>query len=367
MRTYKKSGGRMFDCTGKNAVPPAKLDMPETKRYIESLQGPNGRFSEADARTEALVLDALRILGCDDEKIYERAKEYLLTLKNPDWGFSQKPESESSSIEGTCHAVSALKELGVKKDEAADYVLRLHRGNGSFVGDANTPIDQPANGKVKYAYLAISTLKTSGRHEIDVFKRAKRFIVSRQHPNGGFGSSDDMFSDATLENTYYAVKALEKLDVLGTLGEKTTNYIAGLQNADGGFSLYIAGEISFVSGVGKRNPPNSSTGLPPRVSHAVRKGSDHRNEKGHFMKKKTTRSDIQNTFYAVSALDSLGRLDKDVCDGARDYIMKLKNGDGSFCHSRSEPGPLGEPQGTGTLLSTAYAVLCLGIVGGAKT
>ncbi len=331
----------MFDCTRKKASCSAKLDMPETKRYIESLQGPNGRFSEADARTEALSLDALRILGCDDEKIYERAKEYLLTLMNPDWGFSLKPGSDSS-IEGTYHAVSALKELGVKKDEAADYALRLHRGNGSFVGDTGTPIDRPASGNVKYACLAISTLKTSGRHELEVFKRAKRFILGRQHPNGGFGSSDDMFSDATLENTYYAVKALEKLDVLGTLGEKTVNYIAGLQNANGGFSHYMAGEISFVSGVGKRNQPDS-------------------------MRKNSVRSDIQNTFHAISALDSLGRLDKDVCYGARNYIMKLKNEDGSFCHSRSEPGPLGEPPGTSTLLSTAYAVLCLGMVGGAKT
>ncbi len=71
---------------------------------------------------------------------------------------------------------------------------------------------------------------------------------------------------------------------------------------------------------------------------------------------------MQSTFYAISSLDSLGSLDKEVCERAKNYVMKLKNKDGSFCHSHSEPGPLGEPPGTSTLQSTAYAVLTLGLV-----
>lgn len=350
MRTYKSKRG-MFARHDKKARVPTKgviLTMPETKRYVEWLQNPNGRFLKADAKTEALALDALRVLGCEDEKLYGRAKEYLLTLENPDWGFSSKPGSESS-IEGTYHAVSALKKLGVEKKEAADYVLRLHRGNGSFVGDAGAPINNPVNGKVKYTCLAVSALKLLGRDEKDVLARARRFSLRMRHlDNGGFGSSDGIFSDATLENTYYAVKALAELDSLGTIiGEKTANYITGLQNADGGFSPYRPGEISFTSDRmqgatdGKQNKP--------------------------LMKKKSARSDIQNTFCAISSLDSLGALSKDVRERAGDYVMRLGNHDGSFCHSRSEPGPLGEPPGAGTLLSTAYAVLCLGMVGGEKT
>lgn len=328
MRTYKKAWGRMFRRPWKNTAPAAKLDMPETRRYIERLQRPDGRFSDADAKAEALALDALRTLGCEDGgKIYGRAKDYLLTLENRDWGFSSKPGRESS-MEGTFHAVSALKKLGVEKKEAADYILRLHRGNGSFVPDASSPLDNPANGKVKYACMAVSALKLLGRDEKDVLTKAKRFSLRMRHLEGGFGSSDGMFSDATLENTYYAVKALEKLDSLYMVGGRPSGYVLGLQNADGGFSPYRAGEVSFTSG--RRN----------------------------------WRSDIESTFYAISTLDTLGALDAEVRKRSENYVMSLKNEDGSFCHSRSEPGPLGEPPGTGAPLSTAYAVLCLGIIVG---
>ncbi len=343
MRTYseyKRNGGSRGTPRWTMKKPPeqARLVMPQTRRYIEMLQNTDGRFLKADAKTEALALDALRVLGCADDKIYERAKEYLLTLENRDWGFSSKPGGESS-IEGTYHAVSALKKLGVKKDEAADYVLRLHRGNGSFVGDTGTPINVPTNGKVKYTCLAVSALKLLGRDEKDVLARAGRFSRRMRHLEGGFGSSDGIFSDATLENTYYAVKALAELDSLGALtGEKTANYIAGLQNADGGFSPYRAGEISVTS-------DRVSINQHPHAPRAVR-------------------SDMQSTFYAISSLDSLGVLDKEVREGARTYVMSLANHDGSFCHSRREPGPLGEPPGCGTLLGTAYAVLTLGLLDG---
>lgn len=340
MRTYKSKKKGMFARTRKKASGSARLDMPETGSYIERLQNPDGRFARADAETEALALDALRILGCTDEKIYERAKEYLLTLENPDWGFSSKPSGgDGSSMEGTYHSVAALKKLGIEKKEAAEYILLLHRGNGSFVRDAGTPINVPTNGKVKYTCLAVSALGLLGRDENkDVFVRAKRFSLRMRHiDNGGFGSSDGIFSDSTLENTYYAVKALEELDSLGAMmtgGNKTADYITGLQNADGGFSPYKAGDVSVTS-------DRISTNRHSRV-----------------------RSDVQSTFYAISSLDSLGVLDREVCGRAKKYVMGLMNKDGSFCHSRSEPGPLGEPPGTGTLQSTAYAVLTLGLVAG---
>lgn len=361
MRTYseyKRNGSSrgMSKWTRKKQSGPARLVMPETRRYIEMLQNTDGSFLKSDAKTEAFSLDALRILGCDNEKIYERAKEYLLTLENRDWGFSSKPGGESS-IDGTYHAVSALKKLGVTPDAAADYVLLLHRGNGSFVRDAGTPINVPTNGKVKYTCLAVSALKLLGCDEKDVFVRAKRFSLRMRHiDNGGFGSSDGIFSDATLENTYHAVKALAELGSRGAMmpgGNKTADYITGLQNADGGFSPYKAGDVGVTS-------DRISTNQVWRQ----RKPADYT----HSHVPRAVRSDVQSTFYAISSLDSLGVLDREVCEKAKKYVMSLMNEDGGFCHSRSEPGPLGEPPGTGTLLSTAYAVLCLEIAGrGAKT
>lgn len=335
MRTYK-SKGRMFAHHGKTPHTPTKetrLDMPETRRYLEMLQNPNGRFSDADAKAEVLSLDALRILGCDDEKIYGRAKEYLLTLENPDWGFSQKPEGESS-MDGTFYAVSALKELGVEKKEAADYVLRLHHGNGSFVRDADASLNNPVNGEVKYTSMAVSALKALEHEEKEVFRKAGKFSLKMRHADdGGFGSCDGIFSDSTLENTYYAVNALEELGSIANVNvEKTAKYILGIQNADGGFSPYKAGDVSFASDRAYPRPGK--------------------------------RSDIESTFYAVSSLCRLGALGGKVRRRAGNYVMKLKNDDGSFCHSRSEPGPLGEPPGYGTLLSTAYAVLTLGLLEG---
>lgn len=352
MRTYKNSGNMFNGCvTGKTRThgKTAILQMPRTRRYLESLQRPDGRFSDADAKTQALVLDALRLLGCQDEKIYGRAKEYLLTLENPDWGFSSKPGNDGSDIEGTYHATIALKRLGVEKGEVAEYVLRLHRGNGSFVRDATRPLNNPVNGEVKYAYLAISALKSAGREETDVFKRAKRFILGRQHPDGGFGSCDGIFSDGSVENVYYAVGALEKLGLTaGDAKPGTEKYILDLQNADGGFSLAMEA-VSLQKQnavVGGRH--GRSVFIPENTFY--------------IEKKKKGRSDMQNTFYAVSSLDIIGRLDGEVCDGAKTYIMRLENEDGSFGHSRSEPGPLGEPPGTGTPLGTAYAVLTLGLL-----
>lgn len=312
----------------------AILDMPETRGYIERFQNPNGGFSQADARTEALALDALRTLGCTDEKVYDRAREYLLTFENPDWGFSSKPGNAGSDIDGTHYVTMALKKLGVEKKEAADYVLSLHRGNGSFVRDATRPLNNPVNGKVKYTQAAVSILEVSGRDEKEVFGRAVKFLLKRRHAEGSFGECDGIFSDGNIENTYYAVKALCETGSRGMITPKTGKYLLDMQNKDGGFSSKNV-EVGRGTVMGERPVWQKE------------------------------RSRMDETFYAISALDALGSPDKDkVRESAMDYVMSLRNNGGSFCHSRSEPGPLGEPPGTGTLLSTAYAVLTLGLLEG---
>ncbi len=169
MRTYKKSGGGMFDCakrTDDRAPKPARLDLPATRQYLKGLWDTNGSFSEDDTRTKAMAIDSLLLLGCDDERVYESAKTRLLSLENKDWGFSSE-NGQDSTLEGTHYAVSCLKKLGVEKKEAADYILRLHRGNGSFVRDeAHSKIAATMPGgeldSLYNAALAVLTLNVTG-------------------------------------------------------------------------------------------------------------------------------------------------------------------------------------------------------------
>ncbi len=329
MRTYK-SRGKMFDCARRtgDAPSPKRLDMPAARRYLESLLNTNGRFSDADAKTEALTIEALLLLGCDDERVYERAKEYLLSLGNDEWGFSDEP-GKDSSLEGTYHAASCLKKLGVEKKEAlADYVLSLQRNDGSFFSDeahskSATPERGPVHDALNNAAFAVLALRASGYNEEPLFARAEKFIRRQQHLDGSFG-----MGDGSTKETYYAIRALDELGELDDSAcARAEKFVLGMQGKDGGFFSIIEDRY-----------------LPQNLQ--VRKCEN-----------------VENTFYALSALSTMGRLDEGVGRKAREYVMRLRNDDGGFGYSIAGQAPISEPMTASGLLGTAYAVLCLEIAG----
>lgn len=333
MRTYKSGGKRIFDCTRKTAFGLArKLEMPETRRYIEGLQRKSGGgVSKGDARAKALAIDSLRLLGCDDERVYESAKSYLLSLENNEWGFSSE-HGQDSSLDGTHYAVSCLKKLGVEKKEAADYVLRLQRNNGSFFRDeAHSKTEIPGRelgyDSLYNTTLAVLTLKMTGCDEKPVFEKAEKFIRRQQHLDGSFG-----IGSGSIKETYYAISALDGLGELDdSASQRAQKFIVGMQSDEaGGFFSMMQGDFS-----------TSGRELNWRVSE-----------------------NVENTFYAISALKIVGGLDDEVCRKAKNYVGKLANDEGGFGYSLYGLGANGEPSGTSSLLGTAYAVLTLGLLEG---
>jgi hypothetical protein len=133
-------------------------------------------------------------------------KNWLLRFKNKDGGFG---ENGHSNISSTYYAVASLCLLKHNRENlrsAVEFVRKCESPHGGF-----TIIPNSLKTYMEFTYAGVMTLDLL-LEKCRFPQKTADFVLKCQRANGGFARTDIGIS--TLENTFQAVKILQKLGIL---------------------------------------------------------------------------------------------------------------------------------------------------------
>ncbi len=212
------------------------LRMEDTVNYLKGLQAEDGKFRWSPTESHHTIdmtcyaTLALKALGCEDRQVFERAEEYLLERRNEDGSFSLFPKNgvESETLKMTCHALLALQAAGCTEREvfnkARGYVETLKNPDGGFGGKKGAPSD------IENTCCALLSLKAAGTPDSEM-PDSREYVISLKNDDGGFGFSKsargivDSMKSNDLENTIYAVMSLRTSGPAEQIPEDTRKYL----------------------------------------------------------------------------------------------------------------------------------------------
>nr|MDO8134222.1 prenyltransferase/squalene oxidase repeat-containing protein [Candidatus Njordarchaeum guaymaensis] len=164
-----------------------------TNAHVEAVSGFKGTF---------MVTQLINMLDIRIDK--EKTVHWLLTCRNTDGGFGAYGLSD---INSTYHAVASLHNLGypVKSlGETLSYVRSCERPSGGF-----TLTLQNSPPHMEQVYCGISALDLMGK-KCRYPEETADFVMRCRNQNGGFARSE--WGISTLEDTFYALNVMQKLD-----------------------------------------------------------------------------------------------------------------------------------------------------------
>lgn len=220
------------------------LRMEDTGDYLKSLQNDDGSFKWASDSSNhtmdmtSYAILALKALGCEDRQVFERAEEYLLERRNKDGSFGLFPEDGvgSETLKMTCHALLALRAAGCAEREvfnkARGYVETLKNPDGGFGVEKGAPSD------IESTCWALLSLKAAGTPD-DEMPDSREYVMSLKNDDGGFGFSKTtrgiLYSMRSndLENTVYAAMCLRTIGPAEQIPEDSKKYLLDGLEKDG--------------------------------------------------------------------------------------------------------------------------------------
>lgn len=284
------------------------IRMEDTKDYLKKLQAEDGKFGWSPTDSHHTIdmtcyaTLALKALGCEDRRVFERTEEYLLERRNGDGSFGRFPEDgvDSKALRMTCHALLALRAAGCTEREvfnkARRYVETFRNPDGGFGGKRGDASD------IENTCWAILSLKVAETPDSEM-PDSREYVMSLKNDDGGFrfsrsarGIVDSMRSN-DLENTVYAALSLR---MSGPAEEKipedTKKYLLGRLEKEGCTQMMRAyhGVLGLVA-IGER-------GCDPGSWHADYASRMKLVDGGFKWSAIDNKSNVTNTFYGVMTL-----------------------------------------------------------------
>jgi hypothetical protein len=182
------------------------------KKYFTSIVNSKEYFSSAtnvfakpstELKSLLMVLEFAKMLKLEfNGKDMER---WLLGFKNKDGGFGEKGHSNITSTYYAIASLQLLKNNVENLTDTIDFIRECETPQGGFTIVPNT-----LKTYIEFTYFGVMTLDMLGE-KCRFPKQTVDFLLKCQRANGGFARTDIGIS--TLENTYQAVKTLQKLGV----------------------------------------------------------------------------------------------------------------------------------------------------------
>jgi hypothetical protein len=214
---------------------------PETVEFIKGWYNGKGAFKDPQGRPDlistAYALRVLRFLFSLQEVDLDEVGDFLLDCRNPDGGFSSRPEEGVSDIESTYYAISALH--GMKREFEYEvtrfFVLGLLEDDGAF-------IDGPGRRKTKVynSYYGTFSLAALGHEFQDNEKEAVLgFITNQENKDGGYRRSD-LSKLSSITSTTAALLVRHYFEPEEEKGELDI-YVDSLIHVSGGYLAFAGG------------------------------------------------------------------------------------------------------------------------------
>lgn len=210
----------------------ARLD--KTVRYLQNVQNKDGGFGEKGSSPSfsfwaAMAFASAGINPRDQRKKPDGTDLYTYLTRHTG-GLEQSTDFARVILVARAAGTSPRK---FGKIDAVARLRRLQRPDGGFRQDGP---ESQVNGTT-YAILALAKLERTR------VRRATDWLLSRQAPDGSFGSLS-----ANTDETGAAIEALNAAGRRGTpQQQKALAYLRSRQNPDGGFSEADPGDISNTS------------------------------------------------------------------------------------------------------------------------
>ncbi len=152
-------------------------------------------------------------------------------------------------------------------------------------------------------------------------------LLKHHLPDGGFGANED-WKKSDFENTYLAIDTLHMLNRIPSIDkEKVVNFILSLKNLDGGFSSKHSEDKKRFSSLWATSLAVNMLYLLGEIDRVDEKTVNfilgEQMDDGRF-------GTLEITYYALLALQRLGKLDSAVLSKAVNYVLSLQNLDGGF-------------------------------------
>jgi squalene-hopene/tetraprenyl-beta-curcumene cyclase len=236
-----------------------QVAVPDVEPSGWSFEFDNDRYPDVD--DTALVLIGLHRAGALDEPTRARAVAWLLAMQCRSGGWAAFDKDNTSrllaripfadfgemidppSADVTAHVVEMLGELGVPRSHpaaraAVDYLYAEQEPDGSWFGRWGV--------NHLYGTGAVLPALAAAGEPMDSLpvRRAVRWLVERQNPDGGFGEGCESYVDRTARGrgpstpsqTAWALLALVAAGRAGSpAAERAATYLQATQRGDGGW------------------------------------------------------------------------------------------------------------------------------------
>jgi len=204
-----------------------------------------------------------------------------------------------------------------------EYLVNIDKVEGEDIGSYS--YEHLKMGGAYWAICALATLKS-----LDLSRKEEivSFVLSCQHPNGGFGGN--VKHDPHITSTHYAVLVLALYNALDRIDrDSVASYILSLKNTDGSFSGDEWGETDLrftYNALACLKLIGRSTDTQLTLEYILK----CKNFEGGFGAVPDAESHAAYTFCAVGALAVEGRLDLLDSDELGQWLMQRQTASGGF-------------------------------------
>lgn len=226
--SFKTGGGNDiigFLCGGETGQLPEGFG--DTGNYLKSLQQEDGssgwssvpQHSYVSLENAFYAVLSLKAIGCEDETVFEKAKEYMLDNRHGDgiFGDDRKP------LKDTAYAILTLRAIGYGDrdgfEKSCEFMMSCRNPDGGFGLAAGDTSD------IKSTAFALLALKAAGTPD-DRMPDSRKYVMGLKWDDGGFGPKGGHVNGSSARETSYAILALRAMgEPAMAIPEETRNYV----------------------------------------------------------------------------------------------------------------------------------------------